>query len=351
MRAPGIFDKTYEKDIAIVRTWQHWTLLILGMAFLLMVPLFASYYVISLLNNIFITVIVVLGLQIVMGYAGQISFGQPAFMAVGAFCSAVLTLKYNLAFWWALPLSGVAAGIVGIIGGAPSLRIKGFYLAMATIAIFYVTMWVITHLKITGLAQGLSPPPPKIGNFVFDTDERMYYIILIVTAILTFFARNLARSRIGRIFVAIRDNDLAAEAMGVNLYYYKLLAFFISCFYAGIAGSLLGHWYMLVNAEQFTMLHSLVYVGMIIIGGLGSIPGVYFGVIFLRLLDELMLFSSPTLVNMFSWLGMGSAASLSLMAFGLVLILFLIYEPHGLARRWEIFKASYRLYPFKYGDQ
>jgi len=351
MGAPGVFDKTYQKDIAIIRTCQHWMILIVTIAFLSTIPLFASYYFINLLNNIFVTVIVVLGLQIVTGYAGQISFGQPAFMAVGAFCSAVLTLKFGLSFWLALPLSGIAAGVVGIIGGAPSLRIKGFYLAMATIAIFYVTMWVITHLKITGLAQGLSPPPPKIGNFVFDTDERMYYIIMIATLILTFFARNLVRSRLGRIFVAIRDNDLAAEVMGINLYYYKLLAFFISCFYAGIAGSLLGHWYMLVNAEQFTLLYALTYIGMIIIGGLGSIPGVFFGVIFLKLLDELMLFSSPFLASMFPGLGMGSAASLSLMAFGLVLILFLIYEPRGLARRWEIFKTSYRLYPFKYGEQ
>ena len=350
MRASGVFDKTYEKDIAIVRTWQHWMLLLGTIAFLFTIPLFASYYFINLLNNIFVTVIVVLGLQIVTGYAGQISFGQPAFMAVGAFCSAVLTLKFGFSFWLALPLSGIAAGIVGIIGGAPSLRIKGFYLAMATIAIFYVTMWMITHLKITGLSQGLSPLPPKIGSFVFDTDERMYYIIMIATLILTFFARNLVRSRMGRIFVAIRDNDLAAGAMGVNLYYYKLLAFFISCFYAGIAGSLLGHWYMLVNAEQFTLLHALFYIGMIIVGGLGSIPGVYFGVIFFKILDELMLFGSPILVSMFPWLGMGSSASLSLMAFGLVLILFLIYEPRGLSRRWEIFKASYRLYPFRYSE-
>ncbi|MBW2020700.1 MAG: branched-chain amino acid ABC transporter permease [Deltaproteobacteria bacterium] len=351
MRPCGVFDKTYAKDIAIVRTWQHWTLLLSAIALLFVFPLVAHYYFINLLNNIFVTIIVVLGLQIVTGYAGQISFGQPAFMAVGAFCSAVLTIKFGFSFWLALPLSGIVAGFVGLIGGAPSLRIKGFYLAMATIAIFYVTMWVITHLKITGLAQGLSPPPPKIGNFVFDTDERMYYIILIATLILTFFARNLVRSRMGRVFMAIRDNDLAAEVMGVNLYYYKLLAFFISCFYAGIAGSLLGHWYMLVNAEQFTLLNGIFYIGMIIIGGLGSVPGVYFGVIFLRLLDELMLFSAPTLASMFPWLGMGSAASLSVMAFGLVLILFLIYEPRGVAHRWEIFKASYRLYPFRHSEE
>jgi len=347
MRPCGVFDETYEKDIAIVRTRGHWLLLIGSLLFLFILPLFAPYYLLNLTNNIFITVIVVLGLQIVTGCCGQISFGQPAFMAVGAFFSAVLTTKFGISFWIALPLSGLAAGVVGLIGGAPSLRIKGFYLAMGTIAIFYLTMWVITHLHITGGHQGLSVESPSIGSFVFDTDERIYYIILIITIILTFFARNLLRSRVGRVFVAIRDNDLAAEVMGVNTFYYKLLAFFISCFYAGIGGSLFCHWYTVVNSEQYTLIHGLNFIGMIIVGGLGSIPGVFFGVIFLRLLDELVLFGSPFLTELIPKLGIAPAASLGVMAFGLVLIIFLIFQPRGLAHTWEIFKTSYRIYPYK----
>ncbi|MDY7034929.1 MAG: branched-chain amino acid ABC transporter permease [Thermodesulfobacteriota bacterium] len=347
MRPCGVFNETYKKDIAIVRTWQHWTILVATIVLLFLLPLFTSYYIITLLNFIFITVIVVLGLQIVTGYCGQISIGQPAFMAVGAFTSAVLTIHFGLSFWLALPIAGIAAGIVGLIGGAPSMRVKGFYLAMATIAIFYVTMWVITHMDITGRTQGLNPPPPQLGDFAFDTDERMYYLILIVTLLMTFFARNLVRSRVGRVFVAIRDNDLAAEVMGVNVYYYKLLAFFISCIYAGIGGSLLGHWYTVVNSEQFTLIHGIEYIGMIIIGGTGSIPGVFFGVFMIRLLDELVIFASPLISETFPLIGIGQSFSLGLSSFGLILILFLVFEPRGIAHRWEIFKTSYRIYPYR----
>jgi branched-chain amino acid transport system permease protein len=329
MRPCGVFDKSYALDIAIIRTWQHWVILISALILLYLFPLFGSYYLISFMNMLAISVIVVLGLQIVSGFCGQISFGQAAFMAIGAYTSSILTIKFGLPFWIALPLSGVMAGVIGIIGGAPSLRIKGMYLAMATIAIHFVVIWLILHLDITGSFKGLFPPPPSLGVFEFDTDERMFYIIMTVMVIMTYAARNLVRSKVGRAFVAIRDN-----------------AFFISCFYAGIAGSLWAHLITVVNTEQFTLLHALEYVGMLIIGGMGSIPGVFFGVLFIRILNELVMFTSPVLAKALPWLGSSPAAALGLIAFGLALIIFLIFEPRGLAHRWEIFKASYRLYPF-----
>ena len=348
MRPCGVFDERYIQDIAIVRTWQHWLALIGTLVILYTFPFYGSYYLISLINLLSILIIVILGLQIVMGYCGQISLGQPAFMAVGAYTSAILTATYGISFWIALPLSGLSAGIVGMISGAPSLRIKGFYLAMATLAAHFVIMWIIMHLEITGGIQGLHPPPPQIGNIVLDTEERMYYLIVTMMVISTFAARNLFRSKVGRAFVAINDNDLAAEVMGVNLYYYKLLAFFISCVYAGLGGSLWAHYYMVVHPEQFTFMHAIWYVGMVIIGGMGSIPGVFFGVLFVRLLDEIVLFSSPMLSSLFPWLGPGPGAALGLSAFGMALLLFIIFEPRGLAHRWEVIKESYRLYPFAY---
>jgi branched-chain amino acid transport system permease protein len=346
MRPCGVFDKSYALDIAIIRTWQHWAILISALLLLYLFPLFGSYYLVSFINLLSISIIVVLGLQIVSGFCGQISFGQAAFMAVGAYTSSILTIRYGVSFWLALPLSGIMAGAVGIIGGAPSLRIKGMYLAMATIAIHFVVIWLILHMQITGSFKGLYPQPPSIGGFEFDTDERMFYIIVTVMMIMTYAARNLMRSKVGRAFVAIRDNDLAGEVMGVNLYYYKLLAFFISCFYAGVAGSLWAHLITVVNAEQFTLLHALEYVGMLIIGGMGSVPGVFFGVLFIRILNELVMFASPALAKAVPWLGSSPAASLGLIAFGLAMAVFLVFEPRGLAHRWEIFKSSYRLYPF-----
>ena len=347
-RPCGVFDATYEKDMAIVRTSRHWIALIVFLVIFFCIPFFGSYYIVSFLNFLAVSVIVVLGLQIVSGYCGLISFGQAAFMAVGGYTSAVLTQKFGLSFWVALPLAGILTGFYGLIGGAPSLRIKGFYLAVATIAIHFVTMWLLLHLEITGKSVGITVDSPSIGSFVFDTDERMFYIIMPLMLLLTYAARNLVRTRVGRAFVAVRDNDLAAQVMGVNLYYYKLLAFFISCFYAGIAGSLWAHLTLVCHPEQFTLIHALWFIGMLIVGGMGSIPGVFFGVFFIRIIDELVLIFSPYLADWFPWLGMAPAAGLGLTAFGVVLAWFLIKEPRGLAHRWEIVKASSRLYPFAY---
>jgi branched-chain amino acid transport system permease protein len=346
MRPCGVVDETYEKDIAIVRTWQHWTILILSLVVLFTLPLWGLYYLTSLINYLSITIIVVLGLQIVSGYCGQISFGQVAFMAVGAYSSAILTTKLDLSFFIALPLSGLIAGLIGVIGGAPSLRMRGFYLAIVTLAIHFVLMWLLLHLDFLGANRGLNCPEPTIGSLAFDNDEKMYYLIVTVMVIMTFGARNLVRSHIGRAFVAIRDNDLAAEVMGINLFSYKLLAFFISCFYAGIAGSLMAHQNLTIHPDQFTLLKAIEYVGMIIVGGMGSIPGVFFGVFFLVVLNELVMILTPIVTNWFPHLGSASTASLGVMALGISVALFLIYEPHGVAHRWEIFKASYRLYPF-----
>jgi len=345
-RPCGTFDETYRKDIAIIRTPLRWGLLVVSLAALLLVPVVCSYYVVSFINALSITIIVVLGLQMVTGFCGQISFGQAAFMAVGAYASAVFTSKVGLPFWVAMPLAGIFTGIYGLIGGAPSLRIKGFYLAVATIAIHFLTLWLVLHLEVVGKSKGMAVDAPSIGSLVFDTDERMYYIIVPVMLLMTFGARNLVRSRVGRALVAVRDNDLAAQVMGVNLFYYKLLAFFISCFYAGVAGSLWAHLTRVCHPEQFTLLHALWYMGMVIVGGLGSIPGVFFGVILIRVLDEVVLLVSPYLASVFPWMGTAPAAGLGLSAFGVVLAIFLIKEPRGIAHRWEIMKASMRLYPF-----
>jgi branched-chain amino acid transport system permease protein len=343
-----VFNEDYAHDTAIVRTRLQWALVALGLILLFIIPVFCSGYLVNLANLIGINVIVVLGLQIVCGYCGQISFGQAAFMGVGAYTSAILTGQLGWSFWVALPVAGIVAGLIGIIGGAPSLRIKGFYLAMATLALHYVILWVITHLSIAGGMQGLNVSPPKLGNFVFSDDRSIYYIIMFVMLLMTFFAKNMTRTKIGRAFVAVRDNDLAAEVMGVNPFYYKLLAFFIACFYAGIAGSLAAHCMLVVHPEQFTIIRALWYIGMLIVGGLGSITGVFFGVISILLLDEMVSAIAPFLSATFPAIGVDISASLGLCLVGAIIIAFLIFQPRGLAHRWEVFKSSYRLYPFPY---
>jgi branched-chain amino acid transport system permease protein len=191
-------------------------------------------------------------------------------------------------------------------------------------------------------------PRASIFGFVFKTEASQFYLIMVIVALCIFLAKNLARGRVGRAFIAVRDNDLAAEVMGINLLYYKLLAFFIGCFLAGIAGALYAHWTGFLNAENFTLTDSILYIGMVIIGGLGTTIGPILGVVVIRLLQQLIIYISPFIENAIPSLSTGFTTGLGPMVFGLVIILFLILEPRGLAHRWTLFKAAYRLWPFSY---
>ena len=344
----GTFSRNYGEDNAVIRTRLQWLITITALAFLFTIPLWGSDYIIGFISYTCILIIAVLGLQITTGYCGQVSLGHAGFMAVGAYASALLTIKLGLSFWLALPIAGIIAGLSGFVFGAPALRIKGFYLALATMAAHYLIIFILMRLEITGKTAGLHPPPPEIGNFVFNTNVRMSYVIMSVMVLMTFLAKNLVRTKAGRAFVAVRDNDLAAKVMGINIYYYKLLAFFIGCFFAGIAGSLLGHWWLVITPEMFTIQQSLIFVGMLIIGGMGSISGVFFGVVLFRLLEEAVTLFTPLLSAAIPAIGMDIAAPLASVTFGLVIVLFLIFEPRGLAHRWQILKTAYRFHPFSY---
>jgi len=342
----GTFNQGYAQDMAIFRTRTHWVMLIAFLIFLFTCPLFFGDRILTVLTIIGITVISVHGLNILTGYCNQISMGHAGFMAVGAYTSAILTAKLGFSFWAALPCAALAAGIVGIIFGLPSLRIKGFYLIMATIAAHFIIIWVILQLYgITGGSDGLAVPRPEIGGFVFKSKSSYFYLVMIIACLGTFLAKNLVRTRAGRAFIAIRDNELAAEVMGVNLLSYKLVAFFIGCVYAGVAGSLLVHYVAFATVDQFPFMNSVWYLGMLIVGGMGSTAGAIFGVVFLKLLDELVTIVGPILS---AAVAPQAAASLSLIMRGLVIILFLIFEPRGLAHRWQMVKAYYRLWPFSH---
>jgi len=344
----GTRNYSYAQDMAVFRTRTHWALLAALLVALLAAPLYSSNYWLGVANLIGITIIAATGLNILTGYCGQLSIGHAGFIAVGAYTSAVLTNRLGVPFLAALVLAGVAAGLIGMVFGIPSLRVKGFYLAISTIAAQFIIVWVINHwTAVTGGFNGMSVPPASVGGLALVSQGRQFYLIMVTTAVAVLVAKNLARTRVGRAFVAIRDNDLAAEVMGINLFHYKLVAFFAGCFLAGIAGSLFAHWTGFVNAENFTFMDSILYVGMIIIGGLGTAVGPIFGVVFIRLLQQGITFVSPVLESAFA-LPAGFTTGIGPMVFGLVIILFLILEPRGLAHRWALFKASYRLWPFSY---
>jgi branched-chain amino acid transport system permease protein len=345
----GTRNYTYAEDMAIVRTKTQWTLMAAFLVLLVAAPLFLGNFWLNKINLIGITLIAATGLNILVGYCGQLSIGQVGFMAVGAYTSAILSSKLSLPFPVSFLCAGLMAGGIGLVFGIPSVRIKGFYLAITSIAAQFIIVWVISKwTTLTGGVNGLTVPDATIGGFVFDSQLKFYYLIIGVAAICIFLAKNIARTKLGRAFIAIRDNDLAAEVMGVNLFYYKLLAFFIGCFMAGIAGSLLAHWSVSISPDNFSFTESILYVGMIIIGGLGTTLGPILGVVLIRLLQVGVTQATPWLQSSFPGMPSGFATGITPMVFGLIMVLFLIFEPRGLAHRWNLFKASYRLWPFSY---
>lgn len=343
----GIFQESYAQDMAIFRTKTHWVLLLVFLAMLFTLPVYTSDRVLTITTIIGISIISVLGLNILTGYCGQISLGHAGFMAVGGYVSAILTAKLGWSFWAALPCAGLSAGLTGIIFGLPSLKIKGFYLIMATVAAHFIIIWLILQFaEITGGADGMSVPRPELGGLVLKSKASYFYLVMIITCGAVYVAKNIVRTRAGRAFVAIRDNDLAAEVMGVNLWAYKLTAFFIGCVFAGVSGALLVHYYSYASTDHFPFMNSVWYLGMLIVGGMGSTTGVIFGVVSLKLLDEIVTIIGPMLAALFPAIAAQAAASLGLITRGLVIILFLIFEPRGLIHRWEIVKSYYRRWPF-----
>jgi branched-chain amino acid transport system permease protein len=219
-----------------------------------------------------ITITAVLGLTILTGHCGQISLGHTAFMAVGAFVGAVL-LNKGIPLILVLILTGLSGGVVGLVFGLPALRIKGFYLAFATLAAFYVIQFVLVHY--CGGETGYEVSPPSLLGFSFNSDFRIYYLIATTCFIMTFITKNITRCKWGRAFVAIRDHDIAANTLGVNIYFYKLMAFFIGCFYAGIAGFLVSIYMGWASVDHYSLSKCIWYVGMIVVGGMHSITGAY----------------------------------------------------------------------------
>jgi branched-chain amino acid transport system permease protein len=254
----------------------------------------------------------------------------------------------GLPFWVAMPLAGLTTAAVGLVFGLPSARLKGLYLAIATLAAQFILEYLFMHLEfVTGGSNGVASPPPQLGSFTFDGDRSKYYLTISMAVLGVIFATNLLRSRDGRAFVAVRDHYLSAEIMGVHLFKYRLLSFAVSAFYAGVAGSLWGVYTGYITAEHFTIHESINYLAMIIIGGLGSVLGSIYGAIFMTLLPQMLTVATGTLANVLP------AASLFIMSikdgvFGLIIILFLIFEPDGMAHRWRLIKAYWKLYPFSY---
>jgi branched-chain amino acid transport system permease protein len=281
--------------------------------------------------------------------------GQAGFVAIGAYVTAIFTSRVGLGpsgdpSWWtswvSLPLAGIIAGLVGLVFGAPSLRIKGFYLAISTIAAQFIIVWLLIHLTgWTGGPAGVDVASLKIGGMRFN-DNHFYWLAMALMVLMIVFTKNIQRTNIGRIFVAIRDKDIVAEVTGINLFKYKLIAFFIGCFFAGIAGWLWANYMTRITPAQFTFTDSIWYLGMLLVGGAGSTTGALMGVVLIRGLDRFIDSLAPIISEAFPAIGLQFTSSASFILFSLVIILFFIFLPRGLYYRWEMIKSRYRTYPY-----
>jgi branched-chain amino acid transport system permease protein len=322
----------------------------LGLFFLglLVLPLVANAYVLYVANLIGFAIIGAVGLNILTGFTGQISLGHAAFVGVGGYTAAVLMTKLNFSFWLALPCAGFVAAGAGLIIGIPSLRVKGLYLCMATLAAQFIFEFIFIHWEsMTHGIRGINVPAPALGSLVLNTEKRFYFLTLAVVVIAVAYARNLVRSRVGRAFVAIRDRDLAAEIMGISLFRYKLTAFAISSFYAGVAGALWVSFMRIVTPDHFPFHLSIQYLAMVIVGGMGSVLGSIFGAIFMVLTPEVLNILSAELSKMVPAAGQ-LFIPMKEVIFGALIVLFLIFEPLGLAEIWRRVKAFFLLWPFSY---
>lgn len=437
LRPAGDFDRSYEQDMGIIR--QRWQMVVLFVALLLAFSAAAwgeARFVFNL-NRLAYTIIALQGLNILTGYTGQISLGQAAFMLVGGYSSGLLAIHLKLPIYLTIPLAALVTGGVGLLFGLPSLRVKGFYLAMATLAAQFIIPWLsrqpafgdwlggtkgfieiptttltLFPLLLVGLVVGIvvmlagwytkrqplqwtglgilivalishalldiflrrtvdlatTPATVRfaagrltalvtvvtagtpIRAWVLSLGEQSayyFFVSLVTLLITTIFTVNITRSRLGRALIAIRDNDLAAELLGVNPFSYKLRAFFIAAFLAGVAGALRAHSQRGVGTEfGYGLEESILFLGMLVIGGLGTNLGPYLGAAFVIVVEDFALWLGPELALIFPDRSAELQSSFRPIFFGLVLVLFLIFEPRGLAHRWMLFKAAWRLRPF-----
>lgn len=341
----GTYKETYTADAALFDSSTQKIWLSVGLALLVLFPFMASEYWMYLACLVGINVASATGLNILTGYTGLVSMGQAAFMGMGAYTVAVVEQHWGTPFLVNLLLGGVVAMLGGLVVGIPSLRVKGLYLAIATIAASFITHFIFANTTLTGGTRGLNVPPAHIAGVTLDTSFKLYWVIMPIMLLMLLGAANLFRTRIGRAFIAIRDRDISAEVLGIPLLQYKLLSFGLSSFYAGVAGGLWAYFFRVVTPESFPLLMSIFFLAAIIVGGMGSILGGILGTVFMTMVPEVLKLMFDLLPN-----GSEFTAFLSpvrTIVFGLLIIGFLVFEPHGLAEVWRRIRRFFHLWPFR----
>jgi branched-chain amino acid transport system permease protein len=348
----GDFRTSYAVDTTIFPTVTSRNVAIISVVLICFAPYLFNEYWLSLLIQIGIYGIAALGLNVLVGFTGQISIGHAAFFLFGAFSSAYLSTKIGVPAFFAIPLSGVVTALVGLIFGLPAARLKGLYLAIATLAAQYILLDFFARAEwFSGGSVPAMAEPFSIFGYVFQGDRQYFYVVLAYVVVCFLLVTNMMRSRDGRALVAVRDHYLSAEIMGINLTKYRTLSFGVAAFFAGVGGALYAHYQLVVSYEGFGIERSILFLAMIIIGGTGSIMGTLMGTAFVVLLPEIMDWLSSVLAGGAIDHALGLKTNITFLreiAIGVIIIVFLVFEPDGLAHRWHQIKAYWKLYPFSH---
>lgn len=347
MLPTGIQFSSYAAEAGMLRTARARIGVLLLVAGVLVLPLVSGPYLPGVGTQMFIALIAVYGLHVTVGMAGQINIAQSAFVGIGAFAAAKCS-GLGLPFWAVLPIAAVVTGLVGVLFALPAARVKGFYLALTTLAaqVLFPIVILGTPQEWLGGLVGLPVEPLSIAGYGMSAPAPFYYFTLALALLATCAVLNLHRSRFGRALKAVRDNDVAAEVMGIPVLRYKILAFFAGSLFAGVAGACMAWFLQFVTVESFTLFASIWYLGMLIVGGAGSPIGAILGVVFITVIQEGLHEAATAVMRGQSHAIGGTVFATTNIVLGICILLALIFEPRGLAHRWSVFTAAFQLWPF-----
>ncbi len=346
-RASGYFRTGYAQELALTQTRLERIALVAFLLLLAAYPLVASAFYLDLACQVFLASIGALSLMLLTGYAGQVSLGHAGLLSAGAFTAGILFREFNAPFWITIPAAALSGALLGVIFGLPSLRLRGLYLAVSTLALHFVVVYLGGEYENKrGFSTGITIDPPRIGGYTIYGGRIWYFVLLAFAAGSLLICLNLLRSRTGRAWRAIRAHETVAEALGIGVASHKLLAFVISSAMAAVSGALFAYYRGFVSVEAFSLFLSIQYVAMIIIGGMGSLLGALLGALFVTIFPYVIEAALMRLPNAQSYAGVLFAVNYA--AFGVVMILFLLFEPLGLVGIWRRLQTYFLLWPFKY---
>lgn len=340
------YETSYVDLTALTPHLSNWGWAAVGLAVIACAPLLFGSHGLNILSTIFVMAVGILGLNLLTGVTGQISLGHAAFLLIGAYAQAILTTDYGFPAWLAIIGSGFVAAIASLVVGVPSLRLKGLYLAITTLAFTFIVRHVVLFAeKLTRGSEGMAVKPLNLAGYEVKGDLPFFYVALFVVVVAILVTLNIMRSRIGRAWLAVRDHDIAAQAMGISLMRYKLLAFMVSAFYTGVAGSLVALQTRFINVDSFSILISIEALAIIIVGGMGRVHGALLGTVLIVLLPEALTFAFGFAGQRLTGLMENRIYEIKGLLYGVVILLFLRLEPEGLAGIWRKTKRFWVHWP------